>query len=127
MRIAVLFCLVCLFLVGCARTSVVMLEGGAQYAPTASAELLTSAPTRPFKPIAILETRADAAGVPLPKLLESMRDRAASIGAHAVMPPDDVSETTPQGVIYNPWLGGYQTTGGATIPVLRAIAIRYLD
>lgn len=126
-RLSLLFA-VSLVLTGCptAKTSVVMLESGAVYMPSQSVELLTSSPTRPFKAIAILETQAHA-GTPMPKLLESMRDRAAEIGAHAVMPPEDASTTTPQGVMYNPWLGGYQTVGGVTVPVIRAVAIRYLE
>ena len=128
MRNSLVLLVACAAIWGCAttNTSVVMLETGAVYAPSPRAELLTNAPSRPFKAIAILETQGHG-GTPMPKLLESMRDKAAAIGAHAVMPPEDASTTTPQSVMYNPFLGGYQTVGGVTVPVIRAVAIRYLD
>jgi hypothetical protein len=56
-----------------------------------------------------------------------MRKKAAAIGADAVIPTQDASERQQQSLLYNPWLGGYQTLGGGTVPIIRGIAIKYSD
>jgi hypothetical protein len=122
---AVLF-LAVLVLTGCATTSAVMLESGVTYPPTQNVQILTQVPTRPYKQIAVLESRGPV-DTPITELLESMRQKAATIGADAVIPTQDASTHQQQGLMYNPWLGGYQTIGGGTIPVIRGVAIRYTD
>jgi hypothetical protein len=123
-RIALL--LVPLVLAGCATTSAVMLESGVTYPPTQNVQIITQAPTRPFKQIAMLEARGPV-NTPVTDLLESMRQKAAAIGADAVIPTQDASTHQQQGLMYNPWLGGYQTIGGGTIPVIRGVAIKFTD
>jgi hypothetical protein len=118
--------LLMLIIAGCTSTSAVMLEGGVNYPPTKNVQILTQPPTRPFKQIAILETSGDV-GTPMTDLLKNMRQKAANIGADAVIPTKNVSRQTKTGVIYNPWLGGYQTIGGGTFPAIQGIAIKYTD
>lgn len=115
-----------LVLSGCATTSAVMLESGITYPPTQDVQILTQEPTRPFKQIAILEARGPV-NTPITDLLKSMKQKAAAIGADAVIPTQDASTHQQQGLMYNPWLGGYQTIGGGTIPVIRGVAIKYTD
>ncbi|MFZ2630967.1 MAG: hypothetical protein WA081_21610 [Desulfosalsimonadaceae bacterium] len=121
-----LLLLMTLILSGCATTSAVMLESNVTYPPTQNVQILTQAPTRPFKQIAMLEARGPV-NTPITDLLESMRHKASVIGADAVIPSQDASTTQPQGVMFNPWLGGYQTIGGGTLPVIRGFAIKYTD
>lgn len=64
-------------------------------------------------------------GTPVTDILESMRQKAREIGADAVIPTHDVSQAQPQGLMYNPWLGGYQTLGGGVVPKVRGIAIKF--
>lgn len=109
---------------GCATTSVVMMEPGQSYAPVSHTELLFKQPGRPYKQIAILESRGPV-GTPLPDLLENMRAKGQDIGADAVVPVQDASQESPQGLMYNPWLGGYQTVGGGRAPIIRGVAIKY--
>ena len=118
--------LMAFILSGCATTTAVMLESGVTYSPTQNVQILTEVPTRSFKQIAILEARGPV-NTPITDLLESMRDKAAIIGADAVIPTQDASTHQQQGLMYNPWLGGYQTIGGGTIPVISGMAIKYKD
>lgn len=123
---AVLLLVVAFVLCGCATTSAVMLDSGASYPPTKNVQILTQAPARPFKQIAMLEATGPV-NTPLPDLLESMKQKAAAIGADAVIPTEDASTQQQQALMYNPWLGGYQTVGGGTVPVIRGIAIKYTN
>jgi hypothetical protein len=122
MRIFALFAL--LFAIwGCATTSVVMLYESDKYPATTSVAILSAAPDRPCKAIAILEATGPA-NTPLPDLLESMRKKAKDIGADAIMPTQDVSQRQVQGHLYNPWIGEYQVISGV-IPKIRGVAIKY--
>jgi hypothetical protein len=103
-----------------------MLEGGASYPPTNNVQILTQAPTRALKQIAMLEARGPV-NTPITDLLESMKQKAEAIGADAVIPTKNASTQTQPGLMYNPWLGGYQTIGGGTIPIIRGVAIKYTD
>ena len=103
-----------------------MLESGVSYPPTQNVQLLTEAPTRDFKQIAMLEARGPL-NTPLTDLLESMKQKSAAIGADAVLPTENASTQTQPGLMYNPWLGGYQTIGGGTIPIIRGFAIKYTN
>lgn len=101
-----------------------MVEGDKTYPAVTNTQVLSKSPDRPFKEIAILESRAPV-GTPLTDLLESMRQKGMAIGADAVIPVQDASEQVPQGLMYNPWLGGYQTLPGGRVPVLRGVAIKF--
>ncbi len=118
--------LVALALTGCTTTSAVMLESGVTYPPTQNVQIITQVPSRPFKQIAMLEARGPV-NTPVTSLLESMRQKAAAIGADAVIPTQDASTQLQLDLIYNPWLGGYQTFGGGTIPIIRGVAIKFTD
>ena len=109
---------------GCATTSVLILDESKQYPPSQYTAILEDTPTEPHIVIAQLETRG-AVGTSLPQILESMRDEAKTIGADAIIPTEDVSEKQQTGIIYNPWLGGYQTLPGGKVPVIRGLAIKY--
>ena len=125
-RTRAVFLLVALVLSGCATTSAVMLESGVSYPPTQNVQILPQVSTRPFKQIAMLEARGPV-NTPITDLLESMKQKAAAIGADAVIPTQDGSTRQQQGLMYNPWLGGYQTIGGGTLPVIRGVGIKYTD
>ena len=118
--------LITALMAGCVNTSAVMLKSGESYAPTENVEILTQPPTRPYKEIAVIESRGPV-NTPLPQLLENMKWKASKLGADAVIPTQDASTQQQQGVIYNPWLGGYQTIGGGTMPVIRGVAIKYTN
>jgi hypothetical protein len=115
-----------IILSSCATTSVALLDESTNYPPTQSVQILTSNPNQRFKVIAHLETKGSA-GQSLPELLESMREKAKTIGADAIIPTEEGIEKVQQGIIYNPWLGGYQTIGGGNFPILRGYAIVFFD
>jgi len=110
------------YITGCASTSVVILDEADKYAPSTSVQILENIPDESFKAIARLETRG-AVGQGIPKLLEDMRKKAKEIGADAIIPTEEGKEKVEQGIIYNPWLGGYQTIGGGNQPIVRGYAI----
>lgn len=116
--------LVALSFFGCATTSVLILDESKQYPSSEYTAILQDTPTEPYIVIAQLETRGTV-GTSLPQILESMRDEAKTIGADAIIPTEDVSEKQQTGIIYNPWLGGYQTLPGGKVPVIRGLAIKY--
>ncbi|MGE0810042.1 MAG: hypothetical protein AB7N69_05445 [Immundisolibacter sp.] len=111
-------------LAGCAQTSAVMVDGNKTYESVTNTQILMKHPDKPYKEIAVLESRGPV-GTPLTDLLESMRKKGMAIGADAVIPAQDASEQAPQGLMYNPWLGGYQTLPGGRVPVIRGVAIKY--
>lgn len=118
--------LIVLMLAGCAAmTDVTLMNTAKTYAPTTEVELLFEEPTRPFEVIAILDSRGNA-GVSEMVVLNNMRDKAKQIGADALLPTGRSQIQHQQGVLYNPWLGGYQTIGGGTSSTLRGVAIKYL-
>jgi len=125
MRVMILIVLTA-FICGCAQTSAVMVDSSKQYQPTEKVLLLTEAPSRPYISIAVLESTGPV-NTPLPDLLESMKKKGMAIGADAVIPMQDVSTTQQQGIMYNPWLGGYQTIGGGTLPKIRGVAIKFTE
>ncbi len=115
-------CLAFLFLSGCVQTSAVRLDESKNYAPSSHVMILESPPIDAYEVIAQLETRGTQ-GQSIPALLEDMRKQARDLGADAIIPVEHTSEQTPVGVIYNPWLEGYQTYGGVRIPIVRGYAI----
>lgn len=113
-------------LTACATTSVTMLDTSEKYPPSKKIEILLTKPTKPFKVIALLETRG-AVNTSLPQLLENMKWRAMWIGADAIYPYESTTVNVPQGFFYNPWLGGYQTIGGGQAPIIKGYAIKYMS
>jgi len=108
---------------GCSTTRVVMLYESANYPPTTNVEILSAAPDRPCKAIAILETTGPA-NTPLPDLLESMRQKAKAIGADAIIPTQEASQRQVRNSLYVPWVSEGQSTD-AVVPKIRGIAIKY--
>jgi hypothetical protein len=122
MRIIALFALL-LVIDGCATTRVVMLYESDKYPATTSVAILSAAPDKPCKAIAILEATGPV-NTPLTDLLESMRQKAKDIGADAIIPTQDASQRQVQGHLYVPWLGEDQTMSGV-VPKIRGVAIKY--
>ena len=112
-----------LVICGCTTTSVVMLYEADKYPRTTNVAILSAAPDRPCKAIAILEATGPA-NTSLPDLLESMRKKAKDIGADAIMPTQDVSQRQAQGHPYDPWLGEYRAISDV-VPKIRGVAIKY--
>ena len=109
---------------GCITTSVVMMDPMTTYPTVSNTQLLVRDPGKSYKQIAVLESRGPV-NTPLPDLLESMRQKGMEIGADAVLPTQDASQDNAPGIMYNPWLGGYQTLPGGRLPVVRGIAVKY--
>ncbi len=122
MRSFLLFALL-LAIDGCATTRVVMFYESDKYPATTSVDILSVAPDKPCKAIAILETTGPV-NTPLTDLLESMRQKAKDIGADAIIPTQDASQRQVQSRLYVPWLGENQATSGV-VPKLRGVAIKY--
>ena len=112
----------CLLLIGCTQTSVVLLDDSLRLAPSDNVRIIEQPPEESFQIIARLETRG-AANQSIPPLLNQMREEAKKIGADAIIPVEERQEWQQQGLLYNPWLGGYQTIGGGNVPIVTSYAI----
>ena len=127
-----ILCVVVFALSSCASVdmytsgSSVLLAENTIYEPTTQVDLLSEMPDRKYLEIAIVEARGSA-GAGLPDLLERLRIEAGKVGANAVVPQQSGTQETPQSLIYNPLLGGYQTLGGQQTAILRGTAVRYDD
>ena len=119
-----LFFFLPLFFLGCAQTSVLLMDESKKFAPSDDVKILEQAPSVQYMTIAILETRGSA-GQSITYLLNQARKEARKIGADAILPIEERQEYQPQGLFYNPWLGGYQTIGGWNLPIIRCHAIIY--
>jgi hypothetical protein len=92
-----------LLLAACATTtSVVMLDPSKQYPPTTSVQILLKPPDRPYVEIAKLESQG-VPGEPETSVLEDARERAAKIGADAILVQESSSVYQPPIVMYDPW------------------------
>lgn len=111
-------------LAACAQTSVARFDGGAVYSPTSRVDILAEPPNRQYETLAILETKG-APNMSLPDLINDMQQEAMSIGADAIVFLGRSDQQTPQQLMFNPLLGGYQTLGGNQITTITAIAIKY--
>src|SRR3989339_1062526 len=112
----------CFIIAGCAQTSIVKMDDTKKFAPSMGVRVLEQAPDQPFEIIARLETRGSV-GQGIPILLNQMKEEARKIGADAIIPIEERQERQDQGIIYNPWLGGYQTIGGGNVPIVTSYAI----
>jgi hypothetical protein len=92
-----------LTLSGCAATtSVVLLDPAKQYSSSMSVAILLRPPERPYVEIAKLETKG-AIGEPEPTLYEQAREKAAAIGADAIIIADTASVYHPPVVVHDAW------------------------
>lgn len=57
-------------------------ESGVQYPPSSKVDILLAPPSRPYKQIAILESKAENSTTAMARI----RERAKEIGADAIMP-----------------------------------------
>lgn len=127
-RVSILFyCL--MVLSGCAQTSIVMNDRAPQYPPTTIVDILYQKPDREFTEIGLMETRLSApnTSLSLPDLIENMKEKAKAVGADAIILINTHNEQSPQNLIYNSYLGGYQTVGGHSMPVVMGMAIKYVQ
>ena len=122
MRTVALFTLL-LVIDGCTTTRVVMLYESDQYPATRSVDILSAAPDKPCKAIALLESTGPS-NTSLVDLLESMRQKAKDIGADAIIPTQGASQKQVQGHLYVPWLGEDQATSSVVLKI-RGVAIKY--
>jgi len=115
-----------LLLNACVSSQVAMLDSSKSYPPTSHVEILLEKPTKQYKQIAIIEARG-AEGHTDTQLLNSLVDKAKSIGADAIIPISKETKTTPGGFLLLPGTSGYTAvgTGPSTLPLLKAIAIKY--
>ena len=110
---------------GCATSSSILLNENTKYSPTTAVELLTNLPDKEYIQIGLIETKSGYANEPFTDLVKSARLEAKAIGADAILLIDNQNNKTPQGLMYNPYLGGYQTVGGANIQIIKFMAIKY--
>lgn len=137
--------LVALLVAGCATvsTEIVQYKPAVQYPPGESVEVLLQKPERPHLEIALVEARGGSEA----ELLNTAREKARLLGAHAIVKLETervYHEPTP---VYDPWYepfywgayrwrpyppfahpwGPYRYVGGGVSYVLKASAVRYLD
>lgn len=125
LNIALANAIICVLITnGCVSSKAVMRDDSVKFPKSRFVEILDQKPEEPHVVIATLETKGGL-GVSLPEILEDMRTKAKEIGADAVIPTQDVSEYKTPGIIYNPWLGGYQTLPGGRMPAVQGYAIVY--
>jgi hypothetical protein len=58
-------------------------------------------------------------------LIDALREKAREIGANGIYVLGRADQQQQQQLMFNPWLGGYQTLGGGTLPVIKAAALRW--
>jgi hypothetical protein len=140
-----LILLLSLVLSACASvsTQIVRLDPAAQFAPTSSVEVLLQKPTRPHVEIALLESRGTSEAA----MLNDAREKAAALGANAIVKIETERIYHPPVAIYDPWVdplwygyhpyrpfaihphpwGAYRVVGGGYSYVLKSTAIRYRE
>lgn len=132
-----------LLLAACATvsTQVVQLNPAQHYAPTQHVEVLLQKPTRPYIDIALLESRGGSEA----ELLNDARDKAAALGADAIVKVEIERHFHEPVAVYDPWFdpfywgyyryrpfppfphpwGPYRVVGGGFSYTLKALAIKY--
>ena len=109
---------------GCVNTQIAETNPAKKYPKTSNVEILHTKPTKPYEVIAVLDS-VGGVGISEASVVNDMRERAKTIGADAIVVIGAASDRTPQQLMYNPWLGGYQTIGGGEYSKMRAAAIKY--
>lgn len=144
MRIALILTIAAV-LAGCASVTTRVLQSNpaVRYPPTTNVEVLFEPPQRPYVQIATLESEG-VYGVGELELLEDMRERAAQLGADAIVRTESREWYQPPMQIYDPMYdpfffprryypfypygmpyGGYRWVGGGYYYTAKAIAIKY--
>ena len=124
-------------------TQVVRLNPSAQFPQTSSVEVLLQKPTRPHVEIALLESRGTSEAA----MLNDAREKAAQLGANAIVRIETERIYHPPVAVYDPWIdplwygyhpyrpfaihphpwGAYRMVGGGYSYVLKSTAIRYSE
>jgi len=115
---------VVLLLSNCVTSNAILKDESIKYPRSKYVEVLDKLPNKPYRIIATIETRGTIWSS-MPEVIENMRQKARALGADAIIPYEDVSQYQAPGVIYSPYLGGYQTTPGGKVPIIRGYAIIY--
>lgn len=140
-----LFLSATLLLSACASvsTQVVRFDPALQFTPTQNVEVLLQKPVRPHVEIALLESR----GTSEAKLLNDAREKAAALGANAIVKLETERVYHQPVAVYDPWFepfwygyhpyrpfslhahpwGPYRVVGGGYSYVLKSMAIRYRE
>jgi len=108
----------------CVKTDATLVDPSARFAPTSSVELVLSEPTRPYSVIGMVDAQG-AVGTTDAQLIEALREKAREIGANGIYVLGRTDQPQQQQLMFNPWLGGYQTLGGGTLPGMKAAALRW--
>ncbi len=95
-----------------------------EYPPSMLVEVLRHAPAQPYKVLARFDASAPA-GTPIAQLLAQLQERAAAMGANAII-VQDLSTTEAASVQFNPSGGQFQQQPTQIVPRLHADAIRFV-
>lgn len=112
-------------LTGCAAQQQVAVEPETTsvFAPTTLVQVLQQFPSQPYWRIAKLDATG-VAGTPSAQLLALLQERAARLGADAIV-VEDLSTREGSTLQFNPSGGQFSTSSGAVVPHFRAYAIRF--
>lgn len=105
-------------------TSVLILDESKQYPRSQRVSTLNEPPNEPYTVIAELEARCPV-GLPLPIIQVSMLRKAFWIGADAIIPIENVSESQQLELKYKQWSSGCKILPGGKHVVIRGNAIKY--
>lgn len=108
----------------CVKADATLVDPSTRLAPTSSVELVLSEPTKPYSVIGMVEASGPV-GTSDAELIEALREKARQIGANGIYVLGRADQAQPQQLMFNPWLGGYQTLGGGTLPAMKAAALRW--
>lgn len=100
--------LITLLTAGCATvsTEIVPLSPGLKFAPTQNVDILFERPQRPYREIALLESRG-MVGDSEVQLWQDARAKAQALGADALLRVDVYKTVVPPMAIYDPFLTPY--------------------
>lgn len=134
-----------LIMTGCATvsTQVVSLDPGLQLPPSQGVEILFEKPQRPYRQIALLESRG-MVGDGEVALLQDARDKAQALGADAIVRLEVEKTVHPPVLVYDPffspfysryelypyfyppYFADYRVIPGGTVYTLKTLAIKYV-
>lgn len=142
----ILAALAALLITGCATvsTQVVALDPALKLAPSQRVEILLEKPQRPYREIALLESRG-MAGDGEVELLQDAREKAQALGADAIVRLEVEKTVHPPVVVYDPFFSpfysryslyhypyfyppyyaDYRVIPGGTVYTLKTMAIKY--
>jgi hypothetical protein len=124
-------------------TRVVELNPAQKYPPTTRVDVFLQKPDRPHVEIALIESRGESEA----QMLNDAREKAAELGADAIVRTQVHTEYQPPVAVYDPWYdpwfwgyryrpwspfyphpwGSYRVIGGYNTYVMKAVAIKYTD